>query len=137
VAPAERRGATARPARAGLDRLALSGAHGTFGIDLGDTLCYSAATGDLDADGRTDLSVNDRVGNGLASDAVDAGKLPILGPAIASPLSPGGRDHRPSRAESGISSARAPSRHDVYSVAASPQAGTCVTFRRRIEEERQ
>jgi hypothetical protein len=80
----------ALPARAELDRLAVFGAHGTFGIDVGDTLCYSAATGDLDADGRTDLIVNEMVGNGLAPDAVDTGNLLILGPAIASPLLPGG-----------------------------------------------
>lgn len=78
------------PARAELDRLAVFGAHGTFGVDRGDTLCYSAATGDLDADGRTDLIVNEMVGNGLAPDAVDTGNLLILGPAIASPLPPSG-----------------------------------------------
>jgi hypothetical protein len=47
-------------------------------FDEGDTLCYSAAAGDVDGDGKTDLLTNEMVGNGLAPDAVDVGNLVIL-----------------------------------------------------------
>jgi hypothetical protein len=77
----------APPGTAELDLLTVSGAHGSFGTDRGDTLCYSAATGDLDGDGRTDLIVNEMVGNGLSPEAVDTGNLLILGPPISSPRS--------------------------------------------------
>jgi FG-GAP repeat len=78
------------PDGAKLDLLSVYGAHGTFGTDRGDTLCYSAATGDLDADGRTDLIVNEMVGNGLAPEAVDTGNLLILGPLLAGPSAASG-----------------------------------------------
>ncbi len=58
------------------------GAHGTFGTDRGDTLCYSAAWGDLDADGRQDLITNEMVGNGLGPEALNAGNLIVLSGAL-------------------------------------------------------
>jgi hypothetical protein len=57
----------------------LYGAHGTFGNDRGDTLCYSAAAGDLDGDGLTDLITNEMVGNGLGAGSVNVGNLLLLG----------------------------------------------------------
>ena len=44
----------------------------------GDTLCYSAASGDVDGDGITDLIVNEMEGDGLLPGAVDAGNLIVL-----------------------------------------------------------
>ncbi len=57
--------------------------HGATGTDFdrrdeGDTLCYSAAVGDADGDGRTDLIVNEMVGNGLLPAARDVGNLVVL-----------------------------------------------------------
>jgi len=60
------------------------GAFGTSGEDTGDTLAYSAAPGDIDNDGSTDLIVNEMVGNGLSSDSVDAGNLIIISGATLS-----------------------------------------------------
>jgi hypothetical protein len=62
----------------------IHGAHGTDGADQGDTLGYSAAAGDVDHDGRTDLITNEMVGNGLGGDPVDVGNLiAVNGLAIA------------------------------------------------------
>jgi hypothetical protein len=47
-------------------------------FDEGDTLCYSAAAGDVDGDGRTDLITNEMVGNGIGPAAIDVGNLIIL-----------------------------------------------------------
>jgi hypothetical protein len=80
----------APPSSADLDLLPVFGAHGSFGTDTGDTLCYSAATGDLDGDGRTDLIVNEMVGNGLSPAAVDTGNLLMLGALISSPRASNG-----------------------------------------------
>jgi hypothetical protein len=79
----------APPAPEALDLLPVVGARGSFGIDRGDTLCYSAATGDLDADGRTDLIANEMVGNGVAADAINVGNLVVIGAPLAGPLPPG------------------------------------------------
>lgn len=57
----------------------LYGAHGSFGIDRGDTLCYSAAAGDLDGDGLTDLITNEMVGNGVGPGTLNVGNLLLLG----------------------------------------------------------
>ncbi len=57
------------------------GAHGQAGGDRGDTLCYSAAYSDLDADGRIDIITNEMVGNGLAPGSIDAGNLILIGGA--------------------------------------------------------
>lgn len=53
--------------------------------DIGDTLCYSAAAGDLDRDGRIDIITNEMVGNGVAPGAVDVGNLIVLGGSMVSP----------------------------------------------------
>jgi len=44
--------------------------------NAGDTLCYSAAAGDLDGDGKTDIITNEMVGDG--STQVDVGNLVIF-----------------------------------------------------------
>lgn len=52
------------------------GARGEDGGDQGDTLCYSAASGDVDADGKVDIVTNEMLGNGPAR--IDDGNLIIL-----------------------------------------------------------
>jgi len=69
--------------------LPVFGAHGSFGVDRGDTLCYSAATGDFDADGRVDLIANEMVGNGVAEEAINVGNLLVIGAPLAGPIEPG------------------------------------------------
>jgi hypothetical protein len=65
------------------------GARGSSATELGDTLCYSAAAGDLDADGVTDLIVNEMVGNGIAPGTEDVGNLILLsGALVSSPRPP-------------------------------------------------
>ncbi|HTV18747.1 MAG TPA: hypothetical protein VMG12_08755, partial [Polyangiaceae bacterium] len=76
------------PPAAELALLPVYGAHGSFGFDRGDTLCYSAATGDFDADGRTDLIANEMVGNGVAEDAINVGNLLVIGAPLSGPLEP-------------------------------------------------
>ncbi len=56
----------------------IQGARGLNGSDLGDTLGYSAAAGDIDDDGLSDLIVNEMVGNGVDPGAIDVGNLLIL-----------------------------------------------------------
>ena len=53
----------------------------TFG-DAGDTLAYSAATGDLNGDGRVDIITNEMLGNGLSSTARDTGNLIAINSAL-------------------------------------------------------
>ncbi len=55
------------------------------GGDSGDTLCYSAAAGDLDGDGKIDILANEMQGNGASPDAVDSGNLLIISGAFISP----------------------------------------------------
>ena len=65
------------------------GANGTSPGDTGDTLGYSAATGDIDADGFPDVIVNEMVGNGLQPGTIDVGNLLVLsGRAFAAPQVP-------------------------------------------------
>jgi|TARA_B110000438_G_scaffold303734_1_gene366847 hypothetical protein len=56
----------------------LAGALGTVGGNTGDTLCYSAASGDIDGDGVPDLIVNEMVGDGLGGLPADVGNLIIV-----------------------------------------------------------
>jgi hypothetical protein len=65
------------------------GANGALQLDQGDVLAYSAAAGDLDRDGRTDLVVNEMLGNGATPDAEDSGTLIALSGALLAP-EPGG-----------------------------------------------
>ena len=52
----------------------------------GDTLCYSAAAGDVDGDGLTDIITNEMVGNGVGPTALDVGNLIVLsGDSITAP----------------------------------------------------
>lgn len=53
------------------------GANGRAGGDLGDTLCYSAAGGDIDGDGFDDVVTNEMVGNG-SSGQLDVGNLLVI-----------------------------------------------------------
>ena len=59
------------------------GAHGANG-DRGDTLCYSAATGDVDGDGLVDIVTNEMLGNGLSS--IDDGNLIVISGDLISGL---------------------------------------------------
>ena len=55
------------------------GARGaTNAEDFGDTLMYSAVGADVDADGRTDLIVNEMRGNGEQRGTVDVGNLIVI-----------------------------------------------------------
>ncbi len=57
----------------------IQGARGSSGIDSGDTLCYSAAAGDVDLDGLTDILTNEMLGNGVSPGALDVGNLLLVG----------------------------------------------------------
>jgi len=57
---------------------ALYGAFGESGSDAGDTLSYSAAAGDVDGDGKTDLITNEMLGNGSSPAAEDKGNLIVV-----------------------------------------------------------
>jgi hypothetical protein len=53
----------------------IQGANATAGVDDGgDTLCYSAAGGDVDDDGVPDLLINEMEGNGFTADGPDDGE---------------------------------------------------------------
>ncbi|MGI9287798.1 MAG: hypothetical protein ACR2P1_20605 [Pseudomonadales bacterium] len=55
------------------------GARGrTADDDQGDTLMYSAAAGDINGDGSTDVVVNEMRGNGVAAGALDVGNLLVI-----------------------------------------------------------
>ncbi len=66
----------------------IQGANGDGINDTGDTLAYSAAVGDLDGDGRTDLITNEMVGNGVAPDTLDVGNLILLSGAQLTDIPP-------------------------------------------------
>ena len=58
----------------------IQGARGDGGGgDTGDTLGYSAAAGDVDGDGLSDLIINEMVGNGLSPGTIDVGNLIVVG----------------------------------------------------------
>jgi hypothetical protein len=67
------------------------GAQGSNGPDAGDVLCYSAATGDVDGDGSTDIVTNEMLGNGVAPAAQDTGNLIVISGAVTRPTRLGGR----------------------------------------------
>lgn len=56
----------------------VNGSQGQNQSDLGDTLCYSAATGDVDGDNRTDLIVNEMAGNGIGPGTINVGNLLVI-----------------------------------------------------------
>lgn len=57
--------------------LEIYGANGVSG-DAGDTLCYSAADGDINGDGVIDVITNEMLGNGLQPGSEDAGNLVLM-----------------------------------------------------------
>jgi hypothetical protein len=59
------------------------GARGANG-DQGDTLCYSAATGDVDGDGLVDIVTNEMLGNGVST--LDDGNLIVISGDLISGL---------------------------------------------------
>ena len=61
----------------------LYGGNGIGSGDAGDTLCYSAATGDFDGDGHLDLVANEMLGNGGPM-AIDTGNLILLSGQVLS-----------------------------------------------------
>lgn len=64
----------------------IQGALGSSG-DTGDTLCYSAAAGDINGDGRADIIVNEMVGNGKDGLPKDVGNLLVIsGGALLPPV---------------------------------------------------
>ncbi|MDA0990433.1 MAG: hypothetical protein O3A51_06745, partial [Verrucomicrobia bacterium] len=56
----------------------ISGALGTAGFNNGDVLCYSSHVGDLDADGRSDLIVNEMRGDGPGGIPEDVGNMLLI-----------------------------------------------------------
>ncbi len=66
------------PPPASLRMTALYGAFGSSGSDAGDTLSYSAAAGDIDGDGKTDLITNEMQGNGTGPAAEDVGNMVVV-----------------------------------------------------------
>ncbi len=54
------------------------GANGDVSGNVGDTLAYSAAAGDLNDDGVADLIINEMTGDGLAPGTVDVGNLLLI-----------------------------------------------------------
>ena len=71
-------------------RIALvQGANGAASSDSGDTLCYSAASGDIDGDGRLDLIVNEMAGNGSGGSPEDVGNMLVIdAKALLDPYQP-------------------------------------------------
>ena len=65
------------PSPADVQFLEIYGANGVSG-DAGDTLCYSAADGDINNDGVIDILTNEMLGNGLQPDTEDTGNLILL-----------------------------------------------------------
>ncbi|MEE8312065.1 MAG: FG-GAP repeat protein [Candidatus Binatia bacterium] len=68
----------ALPSPAAVEIVQIYGAFGDDGTDAGDTLAYSAAAGDVDADGRVDLIINEMLGNGTTPGAEDTGNMIII-----------------------------------------------------------
>ncbi|HSR54204.1 MAG TPA: hypothetical protein VLV83_25525, partial [Acidobacteriota bacterium] len=83
----------------GLRITEILGAAGQRPGDVGDTLCYSAAAGDVDGDGVVEALINEMVGNGPGPEDIDVGNLILLDwRTLAAPsrvLTPPGRPQRP------------------------------------------
>ena len=72
-----------RPAVEAFKTTDIYGAQGaSTAEDFGDTLMYSAMAADVDADGRTDLIVNEMLGNGSAPAMFDVGNLLVISGAV-------------------------------------------------------
>lgn len=67
----------------------IQGALGSSGSSDGDTLCYSAAAGDINNDGRPDLLVNEMAGNGFGGTPWNVGNLLVIdAAALLAPFTP-------------------------------------------------
>ncbi|MEM7353456.1 MAG: FG-GAP repeat protein [Acidobacteriota bacterium] len=66
----------------------IQGGRGFTSGDVGDTLGYSAAAGDINGDGLTDLITNEMVGNGLSPGTVDVGNLIVVSGQALAPVDP-------------------------------------------------
>ncbi len=75
----------ALPSPAELVVTEIYGANGSTTGNQGDTLCYSAAAGDLDQDGRIDIITNEMTGDGSGGTPVDVGNLILLSGALLGP----------------------------------------------------
>lgn len=64
----------------------IDAANGTSGINRPDTLCYSAAAGDLNGDGFDDLIANEMVGDGISPGTTDVGNLLLISGASLRPI---------------------------------------------------
>lgn len=63
----------------GLLRIAqISGARGNAAGDLGDTIGYSVAAGDVNGDGVPDVIINEMLGNGVGTGKIDVGNLVVV-----------------------------------------------------------
>jgi hypothetical protein len=70
------------PAASAIRISEIYGAKGNATGDSGDTLCYSAAAGDVDDDGRRDVITNEMLGNGVSPTAKDVGNLIVVSGAL-------------------------------------------------------
>ena len=61
------------------------GAEGNSPAGAGDTLSYSAASGDVNGDGRTDLITNEMVGDGVLPGTEDVGNLIVVSGSLVTP----------------------------------------------------
>lgn len=66
----------------GIRTTSVWGAHGHTSGDAGDVLGYSIAAGDVDADGRTEVVINEMEGDGSGPIAIDVGNLDVIDGAL-------------------------------------------------------
>ena len=75
------------PSSSQIEIVEIYGANGNATGDVGDTLSYSGAFGDINDDDITDIITNEMVGNGIAPNTIDVGNLIIIsGAALVIPL---------------------------------------------------